>query len=152
MRQNPAPPLTFLPPTLCAAKQLDYGVDDNGPADMDVPQDEQQQPGSGGGAANAAATTTATAPPATGLGANTNAGRGGGGGGGAAAGSGPGGAFYEGDDPMKLPPHGTEVFVANLPNNASEEQVRAFVAEAGLEVHSVRIPRPPPGSSSLNKG
>ncbi|KAI8477311.1 MAG: hypothetical protein J3K34DRAFT_108797 [Monoraphidium minutum] len=65
-----------------------------------------------------------------------------------------GGAAGDERDPLKLPPHGTEVFVASLPHEASEDRVREFIAGAGLKTHSVRIPRPGPDAprSSHNKG
>ncbi|KIZ07180.1 Heterogeneous nuclear ribonucleoprotein Q [Monoraphidium neglectum] len=65
------------------------------------------------------------------------------------------GGVHTESDPMSLPPHGTEVFVANLPHETTEEQIREFVAGAvtGLQLHSVRVPRA--GSDSRgakNKG
>jgi hypothetical protein len=51
---------------------------------------------------------------------------------GAAAGG--GAAVADEKDPMKLPPHGTELFVANIPHEAGEDEIRAFIAAAGLKV------------------
>lgn len=60
---------------------------------------------------------------------------------------------WEDRDPMKLPPHGTEVFVANLPHEAPEDKVREFVAATGFKIHSVRVPRPGGDTrGSQNKG
>ncbi|KIY97283.1 Heterogeneous nuclear ribonucleoprotein Q [Monoraphidium neglectum] len=77
-----------------------------------------------------------------------------GGGGSSGGGAGARDGALEERDPLKLPPHGTEVFVASLPHEASEEKVREFVASAGLKTHSVRIPRPGPDAprASHNKG
>ncbi|MEW5303581.1 MAG: hypothetical protein WDW36_006260 [Sanguina aurantia] len=52
------------------------------------------------------------------------------------------------EDPMSLPPHGTEVFISRLPRDVTEAQVRVFCEKAG-EVHSLRVPRDPEG---MNKG
>eukprot|EP00884_Botryococcus_braunii_P004126 jgi/Botrbrau1/13714/Bobra.250_2s0011.1 len=42
-------------------------------------------------------------------------------------------------DPLKLPPHGTEVFVGGVPRTATVEQLKAFAAQAG-EVFDATLP------------
>lgn len=36
-----------------------------------------------------------------------------------------------GEDPMKLPPHGTEVFVGGLPRHATADQIKEWASQVG---------------------
>lgn len=55
-----------------------------------------------------------------------------------------------GEDPLSLPPHGTEVFVGGLPKTLGEQQLRDFASEAG-DVHSAKLIRDP-NNPSQNRG
>lgn len=55
-----------------------------------------------------------------------------------------------GEDPLSLPPHGTEVFVGGLPKTVGEQQLRDFASEAG-DVHSAKLIRDP-NNPSQNRG
>mmetsp|Transcript_5747 Transcript_5747/g.16126 ORF Transcript_5747/g.16126 Transcript_5747/m.16126 type:complete len:474 (-) Transcript_5747:128-1549(-) len=55
------------------------------------------------------------------------------------------------DDPLSLPPHGTEVFIGGLPRAATEEDVTAFCTQAG-ELHSLRLVKDPGNPTQQNKG
>lgn len=55
-----------------------------------------------------------------------------------------------GEDPLSLPPHGTEVFVGGLPKQLGEQQLRDFAAEAG-DVHSARLIKDP-ANPAQNRG
>ncbi|GAQ87382.1 hypothetical protein KFL_003490060 [Klebsormidium nitens] len=55
------------------------------------------------------------------------------------------GKKWDGDadkDPMKLPPHGTEVFVGGIPQGTTEDELKEAFSSAG-EVFAVRIARDP---------
>ncbi len=54
------------------------------------------------------------------------------------------------EDPLSLPPHGTEVFIGGLPRNITEQQLRDFASEAG-DVHSAKLIRDP-NNPSQNRG
>lgn len=60
-----------------------------------------------------------------------------------------GDAGSSGQDPLKMPPHGTEVFFSRLPREASDDQLREFCQQVG-EVYSIRIPKEP--GTGQNKG
>eukprot|EP00775_Hariotina_reticulata_P004666 gene4666-4919_t len=47
-------------------------------------------------------------------------------------------------DPLSQPPHGTEVYMANMAMDASDDQIRAFCEKMG-EVFQLRIPKNPDG-------
>jgi heterogeneous nuclear ribonucleoprotein R len=55
-----------------------------------------------------------------------------------------------GEDPLSLPPHGTEVFVGGLPKTLGEQQLRDFASEVG-DVHSAKLIRDP-NNPSQNRG
>lgn len=55
-----------------------------------------------------------------------------------------------GEDPLSLPPHGTEIFIGGLPRGITEQQLRDFASEAG-DVHSARLIRDP-NNPSQNRG
>eukprot|EP00877_Chromochloris_zofingiensis_P001788 jgi/Chrzof1/1160/Cz01g42230.t1 len=52
------------------------------------------------------------------------------------------------NDPMKQPPHGTEVFMANIAHDATDDQIKEFAQQLG-EVFSMRVPK---HQSGQNKG
>lgn len=54
------------------------------------------------------------------------------------------------EDPLSLPPHGTEVFIGGLPRSCTEDELREFASKAG-DVHSIRLSKDP-ASSAQNKG
>lgn len=54
------------------------------------------------------------------------------------------------EDPLALPPHGTEVFFGGLHRSANEDQLREFASEAG-EVFAVKLKRDP-ANPALNRG
>jgi heterogeneous nuclear ribonucleoprotein R len=54
------------------------------------------------------------------------------------------------EDPLSLPPHGTEIFIGGLPRNITEQQLRDFASEAG-DVHSAKLIRDP-HNPSQNRG
>ena len=54
------------------------------------------------------------------------------------------------DDPLSLPPHGTEVFVGGVPRTATEAQLTALAAEMGA-VHSVALLKDPQNAAQ-NRG
>ncbi len=55
------------------------------------------------------------------------------------------------NDPMNMPPHGTEVFVSKIPREATDSQMLAFCEKLGHKVHSIRLPKDP-GNPGQNKG
>lgn len=54
------------------------------------------------------------------------------------------------DDPLSLPPHGTEVFVGGVPRTATDAQLATLASETG-EVHSVTLLKDPQNSMQ-NRG
>ena len=54
------------------------------------------------------------------------------------------------EDPLSLPPHGTEVFIGGLPRGLTEQQLRDFASEAG-DVHSAKLIKDP-NNPSQNRG
>lgn len=63
----------------------------------------------------------------------------------------PGGALViEEEDPLNLPPHGTEVFVGGIHRSTTDEQLREFASEAG-EVYSIKLVRDP-SNPAQNRG
>eukprot|EP01025_Chloroclados_australasicus_P025302 TRINITY_DN2528_c0_g1_i5.p1 TRINITY_DN2528_c0_g1~~TRINITY_DN2528_c0_g1_i5.p1 ORF type:complete len:331 (-),score=82.91 TRINITY_DN2528_c0_g1_i5:82-1074(-) len=54
------------------------------------------------------------------------------------------------DDPMKMPPHGTEVFMGGIPHDASDEEILDFCKGVG-KVFKTHIPRDPK-LTEQNKG
>ncbi|KAL4857414.1 Phototropin-1B [Chlorella vulgaris] len=54
------------------------------------------------------------------------------------------------EDPMSLPPHGTEVFIGGLPRTITEQQLRDFASEVG-DVHSAKLIKDP-SNPSQNRG
>lgn len=54
------------------------------------------------------------------------------------------------EDPLSLPPHGTEVFIGGLPRTITEQQLRDFASEAG-DVHSAKLIKDP-NNPSQNRG
>jgi heterogeneous nuclear ribonucleoprotein R len=61
-----------------------------------------------------------------------------------------GGVGNEEEDPLSLPPHGTEIFLGGLPRSCTEDQLREFASKAG-DLHSIRLSKDP-ASSAQNKG
>lgn len=61
-----------------------------------------------------------------------------------------GGMDNEEEDPLSLPPHGTEIFLGGLPRSCTEDQLREFASKAG-DLHSIRLSKDP-ASSAQNKG
>lgn len=55
-----------------------------------------------------------------------------------------------GEDPLSLPPHGTEVFIGGLPRAITEQQLRDFASEAG-DVHSAKLVKDP-NNPAQNRG
>ncbi|KAK9837452.1 hypothetical protein WJX81_003692 [Elliptochloris bilobata] len=88
------------------------------------PEDTEMVEEAGGEAAGAPATTNGTAAPAA--------------------------TCTDPDDPLSLPPHGTEVFVGGVPRTATEAQLAALASETG-EVHSVTLLKDPQNASQ-NRG
>eukprot|EP01026_Neomeris_dumetosa_P059651 TRINITY_DN5575_c0_g1_i8.p1 TRINITY_DN5575_c0_g1~~TRINITY_DN5575_c0_g1_i8.p1 ORF type:complete len:613 (-),score=154.95 TRINITY_DN5575_c0_g1_i8:108-1946(-) len=54
------------------------------------------------------------------------------------------------DDPMKMPPHGTEIFMGGIPHDATDEEITGFCKGVG-RVFKTHIPRDPK-LTQQNKG